>query len=55
METGEELDESVVHELGVGEMKEGKIFIVRDEADLLQEEQDIELQEVQVSYPKMLK
>ena len=49
METGEVLDESVVQELGVGESKEGRIFIVKDEADLLHEEQELELQEVQVN------
>ena len=48
METREVLDEAVVHELGVTESSEGRIFIVKDEADILQEEQDLELQDVQV-------
>ena len=35
---------------GVEDLKEGTIFIVKDEADLLQEEQELELQEVQVGH-----
>ena len=48
IETPVVLDEAVVQELGVEDSKEGRIFIVKDEADLLQEEQELELQEVQV-------
>ena len=36
--------------MGVEDSKEGRIFIVKDEADLLQEVQKLELQEVQVGY-----
>ena len=50
IETPVVLDEAVVQELGVEDSKEGRIFIVKDEADLLQEEQELELQEVQVGH-----
>ena len=45
METGEDLGDAVVQELGAAE---GRIFIVKDEATTLDEEQELELQDVQV-------
>ena len=53
IETPVVLDEAVVQELGVEDSKEGRIFIVKDEADLLQEEQELELQEVQVGHGRV--
>ena len=53
VETPVVLDEAVVQELGVEDSKEGRIFIVKDEADLLQEEQELELQEVQVGHGRI--
>ena len=45
METEEDLGEAVVHELGAAE---GRIFIVKEEDAVLDEEQELELQDVQV-------
>ena len=45
METEEDLGEAVVQELGAAE---GRIFIVKEEDAVLDEEQELELQDVQV-------